>query len=166
MDNNTTTLAPKQILFGERLYAQAINLILANAQHELLIFDQDLSHGDFASLEKFEFLQSFLSNNLNSRLTIVLHSTTFFQDKCPRLFKLLAIYGHKMSVHETNDTAKHAKDCFILADGQHYIKRIHIDQARFKYALDDTDTVEQLNSRFEELLEATQNKVAATKLGL
>lgn len=165
MDNNLT-LTPNQILAGERLYAEAISIILTNARAELLIFDQDLSRGDFASLQKIALFEQFLSGNINSHLTIVLQSTVFFQEKCPRLLKLLETYGHKMTVHETNDTAKHAKDCFILADGKHYIKRIHIDQARFKYALDDAETVRQLNSRFEELLEATQNKVTVTNLGL
>ncbi|MGB2833270.1 MAG: hypothetical protein WBC07_09990 [Methylotenera sp.] len=159
-------LIPNQIIHGERLYEEAINIILATAQNELLIFDQDLSHGDFASLQKFDFFQQFLSENINSRLTIVLQSTAFFQEKCPRLFSLLAIYGHKMTVYETNDTAKHAKDCFVIADNQHYIKRIHIDQARFKYALNDEESVTQLNSRFQDLLEATQSVVAVTRLGL
>lgn len=165
IDNNSL-LTPNQILIGERLYADAIDIVLANAQHELLIFDQDLSHGDFASLKKYALLQQFLSKNLTSRLTIILQSTTFFNVKCPRLFNLLTLYGHKMTVYETNDTAKHAKDCFILADGLHYIKRIHIDQARFKYALNDENSVELLNNRFKELLEATQDPIAVTKLGL
>lgn len=163
---NHATLSPHQVIIGERLYEDAIDVVLANAQQELLIFDQDLSHGDFASLEKFGAFQRFLSENTNSRLTIVLHSTTHFKEKCPRLYDLLEIYGHKMTVYETDDTAKHAKDCFILADGQHYIKRIHIDHARFKYALDDVETVKQLRARFEELLEATQSTLSVTHLGL
>ena len=163
---NHATLSPNQVVIGERLYEDAIDIVLASAQQELLIFDQDFSHGDFASLEKFSHFERFLSENANSRLTIVLHSTTHFKEKCPRLFNLLEIYGHKMTVYETDDTAKHAKDCFILADGQHYIKRIHIDHARFKYALVDVETVKQLRARFDELLEATQSTLSATHLGL
>jgi hypothetical protein len=163
---NYSTLVPNQVIIGERLYEDAIDIVLANAQNELLIFDQDLRCGDFASLKKYTFFQQFLSENINSRLTIVLHNATFFKEKCPRLYQLLEIYGHKMTVYETNETAKHAKDCFILADGQHYIKRIHIDHARFKYALNDAQTVEQLNTRFGELLEATQTTISTTTLGL
>lgn len=164
--NDNLELVPNKILIGERLYAEAINVILAIATKELLIFDQDLSRGDFASLEKHHLIQAFLADNINSHLTIVLQDTHYFRDSCPRLFNLLAVYGHKMTVYETNDTAKHAKDCFILADGQHYIKRIHIDQARFRYALNDAESVEVLNTRFEELLEATQDVVAVTQIGL
>jgi len=164
--SDNAELNPNEILVGERLYADAINIVLANAQNNLLIFDQDLSHGDFSSLHKYELFREFLSRNINSRLTIILQDTQFFQEKCPRLVNLLTVYGHKMIVYETNDSAKHAKDCFILADGQHYIKRIHIDQARFIYALNDSATVDVLDLRFNELLEATHNMVSITKLGL
>ena len=164
--NNDSELTPNQILVGERLYADAINIILANAENELLIFDQDFSHGDFDSLQKYDLLQQFLSKSLTSHLTIILQSTTFFNEKCPRLFNLLTLYGHKMTVYETNHSAKHAKDCFILADNKHYVKRIHIDQARFKYALNDVEGIKLLESRFKELLEATQDVIAVTKIGL
>jgi hypothetical protein len=164
--NNDSELIPNQILVGERLYANAINIILANAENELLIFDQDFSHGDFASLRKYELFQQFLSKSVTSHLTIILQSTKFFNDKCPRLFNLLTLYGHKMTVYETNNSAKHVKDCFILADHKHYIKRIHIDQARFKYALNDVEDIKVLESRFKELLEATQDVIAVTKIGL
>jgi len=165
MDINAS-LAPNQIIVGEHLYSDAIDLILASARQELLIFDQDLSHGNFASFKKYTLLQDFLSTNITSHLSIILQDTAFFQDKCPRLFDLLVIYGHKMSVHITNSSVKHAKDCFILADGQHYVKRIHIDQARFKYALNDKVSVEALNNRFNELKEAIQDVVTIKPLGL
>ncbi|MDP3742792.1 MAG: hypothetical protein Q8Q76_00415 [Methylotenera sp.] len=163
--NNITPL-PNQIIDSERLYSDAINIILANAQRELLIFDQDLSHGGFASVRKFDLMQQFLSQNITSQLTIILQQTAFFTEKCPRLFSLLNTYGHKMSVHVTNQSVKHAKDCFILADGKHYIKRMHIDQARFKFALNDAASVNLLNTRFKELKEAIQDVVSVTQLGL
>lgn len=164
--NDDSTLIPDQIIVGEQPYAEAINIILASAQHELLIFDQDLSRGDFASKQKYDLLQQFLNKSPNSHLTIILQDTAFFQNNCPRLFNLLTIYRHKMTVYETNQSVKHAKDCFILADGQNYIKRIHIDQARFKYGLNDPASAGLLNTRFKELLEATHHVVTISSLGL
>lgn len=163
---HATALTPHQILTGEFLYNEAIALVLSQAQHELLIFDQDLSLGNFASIATQQLLTQFLSQNPNSQLTIILQSALYFTEKCPRIFSLLGTFGHKMRVFETNDQAKHAKDCFILADGAHYIKRIHIDQARFKYALNDPLSVQALNTRFEELLETTQHHISYTTLGL
>lgn len=164
--NINASLVPNQIIVGEHLYSDAIDFVLASAQQELLIFDQDLSHGNFTSLKKYTLLQEFLSTNITSRLSIILQDSAFFQEKCPRLFDLFTAYGHKMSVHVTNSSVKHAKDCFILADGQHYVKRIHIDQARFKYALNDKVGVEALNNRFKEFKEAIQDVVTIKPLGL
>jgi len=164
--NIDTTLIPDQIIVGEQLYADAIHIILASAQHELLIFDQDLSHGDFSSKLTYDLFQQFLIKSPASHLTIILQDTRFFTGKCPRLLNLLTTFRHKMTVYETNQSAKTAKDCFILADVQNYIKRIHIDQARFKYGLNDLENASLLNTRFKELLEATHDVVTISRLGL
>jgi hypothetical protein len=163
---SNTALIPDTIIVGEQLYSEAISLILKNAQRELLIFDQDLSHGDFASLEKYNLLYNFLSANIASQLKIILQDARFFQTKCPRLCKLLAIYGHKMSVHVTDASVRHIKECFILADGKNYIKRIHIDQARFKYTVNDEVSAEVINNRFIELTTAIEDIVPTKPLGL
>ena len=63
MTNNDLTLIPDQIMTGEQIYSEAINIILASAERELLIFDQDLSHGDFASKQKCELFQQFLNKS-------------------------------------------------------------------------------------------------------
>ncbi|MSP86433.1 MAG: hypothetical protein EXR38_04320 [Methylotenera sp.] len=163
---NDEILMPNQLIIGEQRYAEAINLVLASAQHELLIFGQDLSHGDFSSPQKYVLLQQFLNKNPSSYLTIILQHTRFLLEKFPQLLSLLATYKHKMIVYVTNQSAKHEKDCFILADKQNYIKRILIDQARFKYGLNDLASTSLLNIRFKELLNATHDVVAISKFGL
>jgi hypothetical protein len=101
-----------------------------------------------------------------SKLTIILQHSDFFTSQCPGLFQLLATFGHKLTVYETNDFAKIAKDCFVLADNHAYIRRFHIDQSRFTYALDDKDTTASLTNRFDELLRETSHTLSATRLGL
>ncbi len=161
-----TELAPNAIILGERNYEAALNIVIAHAENELLIFDQDLERGDYASSKRFEQLFEFLSKNDLSKLTIILQNTEHFIQHCPRLFGLLKNYGHKMVVYETNDAAKVAKDCFVIADKQHYVRRFHIDQARFKYALNDAEECANLDMRFNELLDETTEAVSTTKLGL
>ncbi len=163
---NESELIPNMIVLGERNYAAALDLVIAEAKDELLIFDQDFVRSDFASIERFRLIHDFLSNNPLSKLTIILHSAEFFTTRCPRLYELLETYGHKMVVYETNDHAKIAKDCFVLADKRHYCRRFHIDQARFKFALDDLETTASLALRFSELLEETTEAVSVSKLGL
>ena len=159
-------LKPNTIIFGERNYEAALDLVIASAQNELLIFDQDFVRGDYASLQRFERIQAFLAKNSLSKLTIILHNTDYFIQHCSRLFDLLTLYGHKMQVFATNDNAKIAKDCFIIADKRHYLRRFHIEQARFKYALDDMDECANLNMRFDELMDETTEALSSTKLGL
>lgn len=161
-----TELKPDSIILGERNYKAALDVVIAQATDELLIFDQDFVHGDYASAARFELLFDFLSKNDLSKLTIILQSTEHFVNNCPRLFELLRLYGHKMTVYEINDAAKVAKDCFVVADKRHYLRRFHIDQARFKYAFDDEETCASLNTRFEELLQETTEAISVTKLGL
>lgn len=159
-------LTPDTVLLGEALYAQALQLVIAQATDHLLIFDQDLSRGDYKSILRYQAIQQFLSQSTQSKLTIILHQDTFLTTQCPRLMELLLTYGHKMTVYITNDSAKIAKDCFVIADDVHYVKRIHIDHARFKYALNDAESCAGLRMRFNELLEETAHTVSATHLGL
>lgn len=159
-------LKPDTVILGERNYEAALDIVIAHAESELLIFDQNLEHGDYASSKRFEQLFAFLSKDNLSKLIIILQNTEHFIQHCPRLFELLTLYGHKMTVFETNDNAKIAKDCFVIADKQHYVRRFHIDQARFKYALNDVDECANLSMRFDELLDETTEAVSVTKLGL
>ena len=163
---NETELKQDSVILGERNYETTLNIVIAHAENELLIFDQDFERGDYVSLQRFEVLSAFLSKDNVSKLTIILQNTDYFIQHCPRLFELLKNYGHKMVVYETNDNAKVAKDCFVIADKQHYVRRFHIDQARIKYALNDVEECANLSMRFDELLDETTEAVSATKLGL
>ena len=159
-------LIPNTIILGERNYTAALDLVIGEAKQELLIFDQDFVHSDYASVGRYRLLHDFLSNDPQSKLTIILHNAEFLTTQCPRIFNLLEIFSHKMTVYVTNDHAKIAKDCFVLADGRHYCRRFHIDQARFKFALNDEVTTASLSTRFNELLEETAETISVTKLGL
>ncbi len=161
-----TELVPDQVLLGERNYTAALNLVIAAAKHELLIFDEDFSKGDYASRNRFELVRAFLAKGRQNLLMLVLHDTTYFTQYCPLLHGLLETYGHVMTVYETNDQAKVAKDCFVIADQMHYLRRFHIAQARFKYAFNDAETANMLNMRFNELLQATSRHISITNLGL
>ncbi len=159
-------LKPDTIILGERNYATALDLVIESATSELLIFDQSFERGDYASQNRFETFYAFLSSNPLSQLTIILQDVQHFINSCPRLFELLKLFGHKMTVYETNDVAKIAKDCFVIADKRHYCRRFHIDQARFKYAFEDENESANLLMRFGELLDETTETVSVTKLGL
>ncbi len=159
-------LKPDTITLGERLYEAATELLITKAKRELLIFDPDLSRGGYRSLKCFEALQNFLAGGGQNRLTIVLHEAGFFNDCCPRLQDLLRTYSYAIDIYLTDDSARVAQDAFVLADKAHYLHRFHINQARFRYMLDDEVGTKPLLEHFEQLLEATSTKVSATASGL
>ena len=159
-------LISNTVLTGERDYAQALDRVIAEACRELCIFDQDFEKGEYASVERYQLLHAFLQKSEQAKVTIILQNAHYFLANCPRLLGLLRIYGHKITVFETNDFAKIAKDCFVIADKQHYCRRFHVAQARFKYALNDFDTSNSLLMRFDELLAETTEAISVTKLGL
>ncbi len=159
-------LIPNQVVVGERNYEVALNLVIARADSELLIFDTDLSHGAYSSQKRFELINQFLTKQPKNRLTIVLLDARYFMQYCPHLFDLLENYSHRMTVYKTNETAKIAQDCFVIADKQHVIRRFNKDQARFKYTLNDEDVAAQLTMRFNDLLEETTESISYNQLGL
>lgn len=159
-------LISNQVVLGERNYEEAINLVIARAETELLIFDADFCRGGYNSAKRFELLKAFLSKTTPNKLTIVLLDADYFNQYCPRLFNLLENYSHLMSVYKTNQAAKIAQDCFVIADKRHVIRRFNKDQARFKFMLDDEVVANQLNMRFNELLQETTEKISHQQLGL
>lgn len=162
----TEELKPDTIMLGERLYEAATELLIAKAERELLIFDPNLSRGGYQSLKCSEALQNFLAKDRQNRLTIVLHEADFFSESCPRLRDLMETYSHAIDIYVTDDSARVAQDAFVLADKAHYLHRFHINQARFRYVLDDEVATKPLAERFEQLLETTSSAVFATVVGL
>lgn len=165
-----TELIPNQVVLGERNYEAALNLVIARAESELLIFDHDFSRGGYTSLKRFELLNGFLAKsldkNVKNKLSIILLDIDYFTQYCPKLFSLLEKYGHLITVYKTNQTAKIAQDCFVIADKQHVIRRFNINQPRFKFMFDDEALAAQLNTRFNELLAETTETISYRALGL
>jgi len=71
-------LTPDSIIFGEREYAKVLDLVIAEAQQQLLIFDQDFSHGDYACIQRFNLIHDYLNKSPTNQLTIILQNTDFF----------------------------------------------------------------------------------------
>ena len=155
-----------EIITGERNYEAALDLVIAQAERELLIFDQDFAKGAYGSLRRYELLRTFLSKGPQVSLVIILQQADGFQLRCPRLFELLNAYGHVMKLHQLSEQAQSAKDAFVVVDQKHCLRRFHIDQARFKYQLDDPESAGVLNMRFHELLQVASHSVSTTMLGL
>lgn len=159
-------LIPNAILHGEQLFASAIEHVMRLASREILIFDADLSRGDFASLQRVATLRSFLAGGRHNKLLILLHDTSYLTQRCPRLLQLMRLFSHAFAVHQTGEEAQHARDSFVLVDGAHLVHRFHVDHARFRYCVDDPAATRPLRERFDQIMETATQSVSATTLGL
>jgi hypothetical protein len=156
----------REILEGERAFEEAVNCVISGGENTLHIFDQDLSAGDYGSLQRHDALQVFLRKHSGNRLVIVLHDTDRLTSRMPRLINLLRAYGHAMEIRKTEDHVRHAADGLVIADGRHYVHRLHRDHARSILGWDDPNAARELEDRFQQLMEASYPAVFATTLGL
>jgi hypothetical protein len=155
-----------KILIGERDYERALAHVVAHAEKSLCIFDPDLSRGAFNSLQLAELLQQFLAKGPYVKMQMIVHDAYYLNAYGVRILKLLSVYGHQMEIRVTDASAHIAQDAMVIADGTHYLHRFHIQQARFKYMLNQASACKPLLERFEELVEASPTLITATTLGL
>lgn len=160
------TLIEDRVVMGERNFEAAIKIMLSRGQQTLKIFHPDLRVGNFQSRETAELIQTFLSGGRHRQLTIILHDAEFLASNCPHLINLLKTYGHTMKAYLTASHEHVAQDILVLADASDYLHRFHVQQARFRYVLDNPVAASPLHQRFQELLEATTSTFSTTPLGL
>lgn len=158
--------APRhQPVEGNREFETALDAVIAEAKHELRVFDQTLSSG-FNSPLRHDALLAFLSASRRNRLRIVVHDAGHLHRNCPRLLNLLRTFSHSIEIHETQPQAKSVYDPFTVADESSFVRRFHFDGMRGLFAQDDPIGAHALIERFEEIWEASHPAVTPTTLGL
>jgi hypothetical protein len=163
MSNDKT---PSQTKFtGKTEYQDYVDEVIALAQHEIRIFDQQLDKS-FNSLDRHDALRDFLLSNRRNRLRIVVHDASRIERVCPRMLELLRAFNHAMVIHETQPEAQNVYDLFVIADELHSVRRFHFNDLRGLYARDDPIEAHTLVERFEEIWEASAPAVAPTTIGL
>jgi hypothetical protein len=163
MSNDKT---PSQTKFtGKTEYQDYVDEVIALAQHEIRIFDQQLDKS-FNSLDRHDALRDFLLSNRRNRLRIVVHDASRIERVCPRMLELLRAFNHAMAIHETQPEAQNVYDLFVISDELHSVRRFHFNDLRGLYARDDPIEAHTLVERFEEIWEASAPAVAPTTIGL
>lgn len=134
-------------------YRQACDTVISCAEHEILIFDRDLSAPRIDDKARIALLASFLSAEGLRRIRVVLHAPEALRTKAPRLMQLFARFSHLIEVRQSPDNLRNLADTHILADDKHAIRRFQFDQPRCALHLDDPVAVRPWRQRFEELWE-------------
>jgi hypothetical protein len=88
----------------------AIDQLIALARHHIQVFDQDLSQTGWNGAARTERLAAFLRDVRGRRLDIIVHDTRYLESACPRMLRLLGVYGHAMAILQTGAEGKVATD--------------------------------------------------------
>lgn len=147
-------------------YALGYDRLFALARRELRIFDPDLSELDINSSPRIEAVANFLRSSRTHRILIALHDVEHVTKRCPRLITLLGSYPAGISIHRTLGDAAKVQDCFVLADGEHLIRRPVTKQPRGVLVLNDPKECQPMRERFDEIWESSEPGVSANTTGL
>ena len=169
MDSCTSAESPEPRVAELATIAEqtaAIDELIALARHHIQVFDQDLSQTGWNNAARTERLAAFLREVRGRRLDIIVHDTRYLQSACPRMLKLLGVYGHAMSILQTGAEGKVATDPLLIVDGQHYLHRFYFDQPRAALGIVQPEQAQPLVARFGEIWATGESGVNATVLGL
>ena len=169
MDSSTSAESPEPRVAELATIAEqtaAIDELIALARHHIQVFDQDLSQTGWNNAARAERLAAFLREVRGRRLDIIVHDTRYLQSACPRMLKLLGVYGHSMSILQTGAEGKVATDPLLIVDGQHYLHRFYFDQPRAALGIVQPEQAQPLVARFGEIWATGESGVNATVLGL
>jgi hypothetical protein len=160
------TRTERLLLTTRREYRDAFERMIGLVQHELRIFDPDLSDLEINSPRISELLRLFLLRSRNSRLYIAVHGTDHIRNYCPRLLELLRQFGDRIFIHQTQGEAARVQDCFVLADRRHVVRRPVKEQPRGTLKLNDEQESQGMHLRFSEIWDSSFPAVSASTAGL
>ena len=165
-DARPEPIAERTLLQTRSEYFEGFGRLLELVRMELRIFDPDLSELDMNSVGRIEVLSSFLRKNRAHRIYIALHDVEHVTKRCPRLIALLGIYSPGILIYQTQGDAAKVQDCFVLADGEHFVRRPVTAQARGVLVIDDPKECQPMRERFDEIWEWSVPTVSANTTGL
>lgn len=147
-------------------FQAAVDRLLAQSGRELRLFDPDLAVYRLNSPERVEALRAFLAASRVNRLYMVVHDPEPLVRSCPRMMKLLALYGHAIEVHRTAEEIRELQDSFVLLDRNHYVRRPVARFFRGGAGINDETEALVMRSRFQEIWNASYPSVSSTTSGL
>ena len=169
MDSSSSAESPEPRVAELATIAEqtaAVDELIALARHHIQVFDQDLSQTGWNNAARTERLAAFLREVRGRRLDIIVHDTRYLESACPRMLKLLGVYGHAMSILQTGAEGKMATDPLLIVDGKHYLHRFHFDRPRAALGILQPEQAQPLVARFGEIWATGESGVNATVLGL
>jgi hypothetical protein len=162
-----TAPAPRhETLTSTAAQVAALDQLIALATRSIRVFDVDLSETGWNRAERAETVAAFARRNARATLQIVVHNTRWIESSCPRLTRLLRIYGHVITIRRTGPDAASAMDPLTIVDERHYLHRFHVEQPKAEFVVGDPHAAKPLIERFDEIWNGAEPGLGATVLGL
>ncbi|TMH70735.1 MAG: hypothetical protein E6H51_15080 [Betaproteobacteria bacterium] len=167
MSEPSAEAVPERILLQARSdYLEGFNRLLGLARRELRIFDPDLSELEMNSTNRVETLTRFLRESRTRRIYVALHDVEHVTKRCPRLITLMGSYTSAIFIFQTHGEAAKVQDCFVLADGDHLVRRPVTTQPRGVLVINDPKECQPMRERFDEIWESSLPTVSVNTTGL
>lgn len=147
-------------------YQSAIDRLLALAEHEIRIYDRDITELKLDAAPRLEYLKRRLQAKRQPCLRIALRDVEPLKRDCPRLMQLLAAYTHGMTIQQTPENLAHLRDAMILIDDRHGLILFDQDQPRSKLLIGESQELLPYQRRFEEIWAEGGTPLSITTLGL
>ncbi|TMH20730.1 MAG: hypothetical protein E6H70_00765 [Betaproteobacteria bacterium] len=167
MSEPSAGAVPERILLQARSdYLEGFNRLLGLARRDLRIFDPDLSELEMNSTNRVETLTRFLRESRTRRIYVALHDVEHVTQRCPRLITLMGSYTSAIFIFQTHGEAAKVQDCFVLADGDHLVRRPVTTQPRGVLVINDPKECQPMRERFDEIWESSLPTVSVNTTGL
>lgn len=140
---------------GQSEYIAALDLLCGLAKHSLCVFEHDFVNIGFNNDSRYSLLRNFLLRNPNNQLQLLAHNTGPLSQYNPRIITLFRQFGHNMHIYQTSKPLHRVTDPFAIADLSNFVRRFHFNDARGILGLNDGACSRQLQSRFNEMWEAS-----------
>lgn len=156
----------REILTSWNDYQMAVSQLLALAQREILIYDEDLTELHLESTEHLAAIQSILAKDGLQRLNLYLRNSQPLLNHHPRLCRLLQAWQHHVALHQTGEQIAQLRDCMILIDGCHGLIRFDKNHSRSKLLLNEPAELGPYLERFKDIQNESNIPISLTTLGL
>lgn len=162
-----TPAAPEYALFeSESGFQAAIDRLLSLSGRELRVFDPDLAALRLNAPERIAGIERFLRASRTRRLYLATHDTDHLSKFCPRMLGLVKRFSHAIQIQRTHEEIRGLRDCFLVLDALHFVRRPESAFWRGVICLDDRNEAYAMRARFLEIWAASYPAVPATTLGL
>jgi hypothetical protein len=147
-------------------YSTAVERMLGNVRHSVVIFDRDLSSLQLERAGTIASLTRLLRSSPSAALRISVQTAGLLRTRQPRLLELLRTFAHNFHAVETPPHLAHLSDAMLIVDSTSALIRFHNDHARSKEIINDPEACKPYCRRFDEIWNEGGATISATTAGL